>query len=420
MRFSHTADCHIGGHRDLRLRLLNEGAFERFVSESIESGVDFAIIAGDLFNTAIPGIDTLKFTVIQLGRLKAKGIPVYAIPGSHDYSPSGKTMLDVLEEAGLLRNVCRGTIAANGRLRLSFTQDPKTKAKLTGVIGKRGMLDRQIYQELDPSIANEPGTKIFLFHTAISELKPRELHEMESAPVSFLPKGFDYYAGGHVHIIERYDDAAHGYRNVVYPGPLFPNSFSELEQLEHGGYMLYEDGKITRKEIALAPVRRIAIDAEGRSASDVQRELADRSERLDGKDAIVLLRLSGTLASGGLADIGLREAVRTLESRGAYIVLRYTGQLSSRDFAAIRVESRDAPHEIEERLLAEHASGLLLDGKDAVALTRSVLHLLAREQLDGEKVYEYEARMVNEALIALDAHERANEKASSGDGEPKR
>src|SRR4051794_2925331 len=110
MRFTHTADCHIGGHRDPRLRNLTQQCFDVFVSETIAAKVDFTIIAGDLFNTAIPGIDTLKFTVTQLGRLREAKIPVYAVPGSHDFSPSGKTMLDVLEEAGLLINVCRGSV----------------------------------------------------------------------------------------------------------------------------------------------------------------------------------------------------------------------------------------------------------------------------------------------------------------------
>jgi len=177
MRFSHTADCHVGGHRDPRLKALTEQAFSKFIEESIEETVDFIIIAGDLFNTAIPGIDTLKFVVTELSKPKKQDIPVYAIPGSHDYSPSGKTMLDVLEQAGLLINVCRGTITEEGKLKLAFTQDKKTGAKLTGVIGKRGMLDKHLYEELDHSISEEPGEKIFLFHTALTELKPKHLEK---------------------------------------------------------------------------------------------------------------------------------------------------------------------------------------------------------------------------------------------------
>jgi hypothetical protein len=399
MRFTHTADCHVGGHRDPRLRQLTEAAFERFISESIAEHVDFIIIAGDLFNTAIPGIDTLKFTVTQLGRAKEKGIPIYAIPGSHDYSPSGKTMLDVLEEAGLLRNVCRGVITDDGKLRLGFTVDQKTDAKLTGVIGKRGMLDRHIYDDLDHSIADEPGEKVFLFHTALTELKPKHLQEMESYPISFLPKGFTYYAGGHVHIVERY--AEKGYDNVIYPGPLFPNSFSELEKLQHGGYFLYDDGKVVRKELPLREVIAVRFDAEGMDAQDANRALHEQAEAIKAKGAIVLLRLEGTLSSGSPNDIDLRDIVHIIERNGAHIVLRNTSRLTSPEFMALQLKVEE-PHQIEEQLLTDHADQLSLPDADGPRLARDLLKLLSREQHEGEKVYEYQERLVNEALDLLD------------------
>jgi len=404
MRFSHTADCHVGGHRDPRLRQLTETAFARFIDESIQANVDFIIIAGDLFNTAIPGIDTLKFVVTQLGKPKAKNIPVYAIPGSHDYSPSGKTMLDVLEEAGLLRNVCRGTVTDDGKLKLSFTTDQRTGVKLTGVIGKRGMLDRHIYEELDRSIEREPGKKVFLFHTSISELKPQHLQEMESYPVSFLPKGFDYYAGGHVHIVERY--AQSGYGNVVYPGPLFPNSFSELERLRHGGYYIYDDTaagapSLTRREIALKEVISIKVNVEGMESHDADRALHAAADGVHAKGAIVLLRIEGTLRSGSPNDINVRDTVSGLEQRGAYIVLRNTARLTSQEFASMQVKA-DEPHRIEETLLAEHADQLAIPGGDGAALARELLKLLAREQHEGENANEYHDRMVKDALGILD------------------
>ena len=40
-----------------------------------------------------------------------------------------------------------------------------------------------------------------------------------------------------------------GYKNIVYPGPIFPASFSELEELKEGGFYIYNDGKIERKSI---------------------------------------------------------------------------------------------------------------------------------------------------------------------------
>ncbi len=405
MKFTHTADCHIGGHRDPRLKALTEQAFLQYVDQTIAAKVDFTIIAGDLFNTAIPGIDTLKFTVTQLNKFKQNNIPVYAIPGSHDFSPSGKTMLDVLEEAGLLINVCRGTITADGKLKLAFTQDKKTGVKLTGVIGKKGMLDRNIYNELDQSISNEPGQKIFLFHTSISELKPQHLQEMESYPVSFLPKNFEYYAGGHVHIVQRYEQQ--GYKNVIYPGPLFPNSFSELEKLQHGGYYLYENSTATYQPIILKQVVQLSIDADGIDAQNLRVRLEEKSKTAQVKDAIILLRLHGTLSAGNVAEVALAEAIRILEERGAFIVLRNIGQLNTKEFQQIAIEQQDTPHELEEKLLHEHTKELALKGKngaqrDGAMLAKNLLKALGREPIDGEKVTEHQDRMIKDGLQIID------------------
>ena len=125
MKFAHMADVHIGSWRDPKLRDLSTEAFLKATLICVEQHVDFVLIAGDLFNTALPGIDNLKLVVKALRALRSQKIPVYIIPGSHDFSPSGKTMIDVLEEAGLVKNVVKGTVK-DEKLFLKFTVDEKT------------------------------------------------------------------------------------------------------------------------------------------------------------------------------------------------------------------------------------------------------------------------------------------------------
>lgn len=398
MRFSHTADCHLGGHRDARLRSLSEQAFERLVTQSIADQVDFLLVAGDLFNTAIPGIDALKFAVTQLGRLKDARIPVYAIPGSHDYSPSGKTMLDVLERACLLVNVCKGAVTEEGSLRLAFTTDPRTGVKITGVLGRRGVLDREIYEELDRRhLEQEPGTKIFLFHTPLAEL--RKGADPNAQPLSFLPKGFHYYAGGHVHIVERYSGA--GYENIVYPGPLFPNSFSELEELLHGGYYLYDNGQLLRKDLRLRPVFPLLLDVDGMTGPEADAALQEIAGKADVGDGIVTLRIAGRLASGTQSDLDVRSAIRHLEQRGAHLVLRNLAKLSTTEFEAVQLRHEE-PKDIEAELLEEHKDQLAIEGLDGTRLARDLMQLLAREPKEGERLGEYREQLTQEALELLD------------------
>ena len=107
MKFAHTSDCHIGGWREEELKKVNLASFQLMIDTCIKEHVGFLLIAGDLFDTSIPQIDTIKEVANQLNRLKEENIDVYIIPGSHDHSPSGKTMIGVLEKAGLCHNVNR-------------------------------------------------------------------------------------------------------------------------------------------------------------------------------------------------------------------------------------------------------------------------------------------------------------------------
>ena len=238
MKYAHLADLHLGSWRDQKMRDLSVKVFLKAMDDCVQRQVDFILFAGDLFNTSLPSLDTLKIVTKKLKELKDRQIPLYAIAGSHDFSPSGKTMLDVLENAGLLKNVCKGSVDPETKeLHLNFTIDQKTGAKITGILGRKGLLDKTYYQNLHrENLENEAGYKIFMFHTTISELKPKHLEMLESQPASFLPKNFSYYAGGHLHHPTKIEVPEVG--TLTYPGALFPNNFSELEKYSKGGYYL--------------------------------------------------------------------------------------------------------------------------------------------------------------------------------------
>ena len=165
MKFAHLSDCHIGGWRDELLKELSIKAFEEAIKICIKEHTAFVLIAGDLFDTSLPNIDIIKRVAAALNKLKENDISVYLIPGSHDYSPSGKTMLDVLEKSGLVENVFKFNEG-----KLEFTID-KTNTKITGVHGLRTGLDRNIYAQIKnrAELEKESGFKIFMFHCLLSE-----------------------------------------------------------------------------------------------------------------------------------------------------------------------------------------------------------------------------------------------------------
>ncbi|MBU0757914.1 MAG: exonuclease SbcCD subunit D [Nanoarchaeota archaeon] len=396
MKFSHLADCHIGGWRDARIRKVSILAFSRAIDISVEKQVDFVLISGDLFNTSVPDINLLKNVVSKLKKLEKNDIPVYIIAGSHDFSPSGKTILEVLEEAGLCTNVVRGEVIEK-KLRLKFTIDKKTGAKITGMLGKKGMLERSFYERLDlETLEKESGFKIFMFHSAITELKPKELEKMDSSPISFLPKGFNYYAGGHVHIVEK--ASIEGYNSIVYPGPTFPNNFSELEKLKMGSFFIYDNGDLQFIPLEIRPVFAISVSADNKTPEQVTHEVLEAIKGEDIKNHIVLIRVGGILASGKTSDVDFRKIFEKLYENHVYFIMRNTYGLKSKEFEEIKV-SHSTIDEIEDSLIREHLGRYRPDSWDdrkEEEMAKQLMKILNSEKKDGERVYDYEDRMKEE------------------------
>ena len=85
MRFLHTSDWHLGRslHRaDLRAA---QAAFLDHLAETARSErVDAVLIAGDVYDRAIPPVDAVALYEDALARLRAAGARVILISGNHD------------------------------------------------------------------------------------------------------------------------------------------------------------------------------------------------------------------------------------------------------------------------------------------------------------------------------------------------
>ena len=430
MKFAHLSDCHIGSWREPALRDASTDAFCKAIDIALERNVDFIIISGDLFNTAQPGMEYLRTTVWKLKTCADSKVPVYGIAGSHDFSPSGKTMLDVLDAAGLCRNVARGT-EVDGKLRLAFTIDEKTGIKLTGMVGRKGSLEREYYQSLDlPALEAEQGKKIFVFHSAVTELRPKGFEEVESVPLSCFPKGFVYYAGGHIHVVDQQRVEGHGLFGI--PGPIFPNNFQELEKLKNGGFYIITDRVSLNSEEAfpntntsaflrtfdieyvplpLWPVHSITINAKARTPIQIERAIREHAESIPPPPptppmqsrTIITLRVEGTLDQGSTGDIPWNSLHELFISKGAYCVIRNTSKLSSTELSPIFVETTSV-EDIEEKLINEHAGQLRVFEKEKEKeIIKGFMHALASEKSEGETVGHFEERIIQAGTsIVLD------------------
>ena len=396
MKFANLADCHIGSWRDPKLRDTSTLAFCKAIDNCIKEKVDFILIAGDLFNTSFPRLDNLKTVVMKFKQLKDLNIPVYIVPGSHDYSPSGKTILDVLEEAGLFVNVFKGNVE-NGKLKLNFTIDKKTGAKIAGILGKRGALEKAYYERLMiENLEKEDGYKIFLFHSGIDELKPKEMENIISQPLSLLPKGFDYYAGGHVHIVD--NKHIDGYGRIAYPGPLFPNSFAELEKLERGGFFIVEDGNVRWEPIQIYNIFKINKDCNHKIPEQIKNEILDEIKNKEFNNTVVLIRFHGTLESGKPSDIDFKEIFTYLYDKSAYFVMKSSHAVVSKEFEEIKTDARNV-EDIESFLIKEHLGQIKLENlslEKEEEFIKNLMRILITEKQEGETVPDFDKRVREE------------------------
>lgn len=404
MKFAHIADCHLGSWRDPQLSELGLKAFKKALDASIEAEVDFILFSGDVLDSSRPSIDILSPAVEKLKEVKENGIDMYYVQGSHDYSPTGKTMLEILRSAGLMENIVRGSQSSDGRLRLEFT-DIGEDVNLAGMPGRKGSLEGGFYGNLDRDYLEErEGFKIFMFHSGIEEYRPKIFKHMDSIPLSYLPEGFDYYAGGHIHKRSVYEEE--GYGKIVFPGYTFPPGPKELEAFGNGGFYMVNCDEEVEPEwqpIELCNILTFEFDAQNRTPEEVKSEINENLEGKEMENTVVMIKVAGTLKEGRESEIGLREIGEKLKERGAIAVKTNTNKLSTREYEETSVEAGDR-EELEDRLIEEHAGQFELEGLskgEKVALTEDLFQVLSAEQGEDETNETYGRKVRGDALETL-------------------
>ena len=387
MKFAHLADCHVGGWREEKLNKLSIEHFRKAVDICLNENVGFVLISGDLFDVAMPGYDVINEVARQLARLKEENVNVYLISGSHDYSVTGKTALNILESADLCINVCR---FEDDKLRII---EDKTGAKITGMPGRRGGLEKEDYKRLERKhLENEEGFKIFMFHTALEEFKPDDLRDIECTSYLDLPKNFSYYAGGHVHYL--FDAIKEGYGKIVYPGPLFPNNFKEIEELKRGSFCIVDDKlNVERKFLELKNgVSSFVVS--GSSPNEINAKIEKIIADNNFTDKIVTLRITGELDTGKISDIKIRDYMKKIEEEGAFYVIKNTNKLKMKEFEEVKLQGE--VKDIEKELIKGHLGQFKIH--DEQNLTENLIELFSQEKLDGETNTIFEMRIIDATL----------------------
>ena len=384
MKFAHLSDCHLGGWRQPELQRLNMESFKVAINSCVEEEVEFVLFTGDLFDSAFPAIEVLKDTFAEFKKLKDAGIKSYIIAGSHDYSVSGKTFLDVLEKAGFCK-LSEYEVKDN---EIILKPIQHKSSLIYGYPGKKSGLEVQDLKKLRINEAYENHFRILMLHTTITEA--RGSLPIDSINLSEVPKA-DYYALGHIHI--NFEKEIEG-KPAIYSGPTFPNNFHELEELKHGSFYIIDvEGftKITKKEIKLKEV--VSVDIKIENALTGTQTIISELQKRNIKDTIILLKIHGELIQGKPSDIKFSEIQQYIESKGAYSFLKNTSKLEiEKQKFQINFETSEM-EKIEEVLVKKYEKENPSNFNDKIF---SLMDILGIEKQEGEKNENFENRLFGE------------------------
>ncbi len=321
MKFVHTGDLHIG-------KIVNGFSMiedQRYILKQVyeisrREKADALVLAGDIYDRAIPPADAVVLFNDFLTDMVRAGIPVLMISGNHD-SPERLGFADaILEEegiyiAGVYKEELKKVEIADTYGNVSFVLMPFVKpasvgAKTSGeAVGnmlsmEKGRKEDNIDKDdMDKDNKNKEGEdgirRVLVTHYFVTDQgRDPELSDGETTihvggldnVEASLFDGFDYVALGHIHKPQKI-----GEREVYYAGAPLAYSFSEAGQEK--GINLVEMGKkgeVTMRRIPLKPLhemRRIRGKlqelmqpevVEAAQAEDyIRAELTDEEELID-------------------------------------------------------------------------------------------------------------------------------------------
>ncbi|MFW6386651.1 MAG: metallophosphoesterase family protein [Bacillota bacterium] len=249
IQFIHTADLHLGaplncgGEPPSRLRsLFNEAGYRVFtelVSRALEYGVDFVLIAGDVYDREARSVRAARFFFEQCARLSEEDIPVYVISGNHD--PGGEKR----EPFSLPDNVHVFSCDEVEEMEYS-DEEGRILARVVGQSYRRKFENRKMYTYYTP---DGDTFNIGLLH---SQLDPRNSRYVPVSAGELQEKeDIDYWALGHIHEPRLIFS---GDSHALYPGT--PQGRDIDEKGVRGCFLIEADryGEVETEFLPLSPV----------------------------------------------------------------------------------------------------------------------------------------------------------------------
>lgn len=264
MKFLHTADLHIG-KKLFEQSLLEEQRhiLDEIYRVALEEKVDAMVIAGDVYDRAVPSAEAVSLLDDFLTRLIGEKIPVLMISGNHD-SPERVAFADrILEKQGLYiageyEQPPKTVVLEDEYGPVSFVLLPFVKNAVVGAENAADTVERILSATPMTMSLNQRYVLVTHFFVAGMSGEQPELSDSEDrgtvggldAVPSSLFQSFSYAALGHIHKPQHM-----GGRKVYYAGSPLKYSFSEWKTEKSVNLVeLGEKQKVTVRRVPLKPL----------------------------------------------------------------------------------------------------------------------------------------------------------------------
>ncbi len=273
MRFLHTSDWHIGrtfhGHD---LLADQEFVLSALADLATEHDVDVVVVAGDIYDRAIPSAEAVQVATRSLQRLRRSGAVIIASSGNHDSAPRLGAFSEFLAAGGLHLRTAVSAVADP----ILLTDDagpiavyalpylePDIARVALGVPGRPGHqgVMAAAMDLVRADLAGRPATtrSVVVAHAFVvggaagGSERSIAVGGVQSV-TSDVFDGVDYVALGHLHGAQRLGD------RMRYSGSPLPYSFTEAGHRK-GAWLidLAADGTVSDRWLELPVVRPLAM-----------------------------------------------------------------------------------------------------------------------------------------------------------------
>ncbi|WP_028644333.1 exonuclease SbcCD subunit D [Nocardioides sp. URHA0020] len=269
MRILHTSDWHLGRSFHREGMLTHQAAYVDHLLAVVEQErVDLVVVAGDIYDRALPQVDAVRLADETLARLAASRAQVVLTSGNHDSAQRLGFSSRLIDAAGVFIRTDAATVGTpvllgdeHGEVAVYGIPylDPDSVREPWGLPARSheaalGAAMRRVRADLAGG-GGRRRRSVVLAHAFVAGAEPSESErDISVGGVSLVPtstfSGVDYTALGHLH-------GRHTLTHAVrYSGSPLAYSFSEADQLK--GSWLVELGAdgLSAAEFVEAPVPR--------------------------------------------------------------------------------------------------------------------------------------------------------------------